>query len=66
MHLCEDLQLGVCAISDGSTALFNMKDGQFFVGIVLFEVAARSVSIVKHKYDAGYSVLCGSTDGVIH
>lgn len=67
MHLCEELKLGVCATADGGAALFNMDDGQFFVGIMLFEVAARSVTIVKHKHDdAGYSVLCGGADGVIH
>mmetsp|Transcript_20551 Transcript_20551/g.44606 ORF Transcript_20551/g.44606 Transcript_20551/m.44606 type:complete len:556 (-) Transcript_20551:99-1766(-) len=67
MHLCEELKLGVCATADGGAALFNMDDGQFFVGIMLFEVAARSVIIIKHKNDdAGYSVLCGGTDGVIH
>ena len=66
MHLCEELNLGVCATADGGAALFNMEDGQFFVGIMLFEVAARSVLIMKHKNDAGYSVLCGGADGVIH
>lgn len=66
MHLCEDLKIGVCATADGGAALFNMEDGQFFVGIMLFEVAARSVLIMKHKDGSGYSVLCGSSAGVIH
>ena len=67
MHLCEELKLGVCATSDGSAALFNLETGQFFVGIMLFEgVAARSVLVVKHKDDTGYSVLCGGMDGIIH
>ncbi|KAL3791444.1 hypothetical protein HJC23_011500 [Cyclotella cryptica] len=80
MHLCEDLNIGVCATADGSAALFSLEDGQFFVGIMLFEVAARSVSIVKHHDECdrnvdmdgrstsapGYSVLCGSMDGSIH
>ncbi|KAL7547808.1 hypothetical protein ACHAWF_011080 [Thalassiosira exigua] len=66
MYLCEKLQLGVCATADGSAALFNLVDGQFFVGIMLFEVAARSVLIVNHKNDSGYSVMCGGTDGTIH
>lgn len=80
MHLCEELNIGVCATSDGSAALFSLEDGQFFVGIMLFEVAARSVTIVKHDNEGGlsvdmdgrtqfvprYSVLCGSMDGTIH
>eukprot|EP00581_Thalassiosira_minuscula_P012377 CAMPEP_0183723298 /NCGR_PEP_ID=MMETSP0737-20130205/14918_1 /TAXON_ID=385413 /ORGANISM="Thalassiosira miniscula, Strain CCMP1093" /LENGTH=558 /DNA_ID=CAMNT_0025953559 /DNA_START=60 /DNA_END=1736 /DNA_ORIENTATION=- len=68
MQLCEELKLGVCATADGSAALFSLEDGQFFVGIMLFEqgVVARSVSILKHKSGAGYSVLCGGSDGVIH
>lgn len=78
MHLCEELKIGVCATSDGGAALFSLKDGQFFVGIMLFGVAARSVSIVKHDNEInvdmngnretsfGYSVLCGGMDGIIH
>lgn len=80
MHLCEELKLGVCATSDGGAALFSLEDGQFFVGIMLFGVAARSVSIVKHDNEGGinvdmngnrkdihgYSVLCGGMDGTIH
>lgn len=80
MHLCEELNIGVCATSDGSAALFSLEDGQFFVGIMLFDVAARSVLIVKHfdesdlsvdmdghrKCATTYSVLCGSMDGTIH
>ena len=78
MHLCEELKIGVCATSDGGAALFSLKDGQFFVGIMLFGVAARSVSIVKHddeinvdmngnrEISFGYSVLCGGMDGTIH
>ena len=49
MNLCEDIGCGVCATADGSAALFSLKDGQFFVGIMLFEVAARSALIMKHK-----------------
>lgn len=69
MNLCEELKLGVCATADGGAALFNLEDGQFFVGIMLFEkVAARSVLIVRHKDDdrGGYSVMCGGADGTIH
>ena len=66
MHLCEELKLGVCATADGGAALFNMEDGQFFVGIMLFEVAARSVLIMKHKNGKGYSVLAGGSEGTIH
>ena len=69
MHLCEELKLGACATADGGCALFNMDDGQFFCGVMLFDnVAARSVLIMKHKGSdgTGYSVLCGGTDGVIH
>lgn len=67
MHLCEELKLGVCATADGGAALFNMEDGQFFVGIMLSEIAARSVLIMKNKEeDGGHSVLCGGGDGEIH
>ena len=80
MHLCEELKLGVVATSDGGAALFSLEDGQFFVGIMLFGVAARSVSIVKYVSQGdvnvdmngnkqnthGYSVLCGGMDGTIH
>jgi len=66
IDLCEELKLGVCATADGGAALFNMEDGQFFVGIILFEVAARSALIMKHKDGTGYSVLCGGMDGTIH
>jgi len=68
MHLCEELKLGVCATADGGAALFNMENGQFFAGLMIFEgVAARSVLIVKHKSDqTGYSVVCGGADGAIH
>jgi WD40 repeat protein len=79
MHLCDELKIGVCATSDGGAALFSLEDGQFFVGIMLFETAARSVTIVKHDFGevnvdmdgnrehvSGYSVLCGGSDGTIH
>ena len=66
MDLCEELKLGVCATADGGAALFNMADGQFFAGLMLCDVAARSVLIVRHKDKKRYSVLCGSADGVIH
>jgi WD40 repeat protein len=78
MHLCEELKIGVCATSDGGAALFSLEDGQFFVGIMLFGVAARSVSIVKHGGETNvdmngtkekvceYSVVCGGMDGTIH
>lgn len=66
MHLCEELQLGVCATADGGAALFNLENGQFFAGLMLFQAAARSASVVKHNDGARYSVLCGGMDGVIH
>lgn len=80
MHLCEELNIGVCATSDGGAALFSLENGQFFVAIMLFGVAARSVSIVKYDNGGevnvdmngnkesihGYSVLCGGFDGTIH
>jgi WD40 repeat protein len=67
MHLCNELQLGVVATADGSAALFDMSDGQFFVGILLFQnIAARSVCIVRRKLDMGYVLLCGGVDGTIH
>lgn len=65
MYLCNELQLGVVATADGSAALFDMSNGQFFVGILLFHgIAARSVCIVK--LDMGYGLLCGGADGTIH
>lgn len=66
MHLCEELKVGVCATADGGAALFNLEDGQFFVGLMLFQGAARSATIMKHKDDDGYSVLCGGDHGIIH
>lgn len=78
MFLCEELNIGVCATSDGQAALFSLDDGQFFVGIMLFGVGARSVSIVKYENEdevdmtgkkqsvSGYCVLCGGMDGTIH
>lgn len=66
MHLCEELKLGVCATVDGGAALFRLDDGQFFAGIMLSEVSARSVLIMKHRNRIGYSVLCGTSDGIIH
>ena len=67
MHLCHELQLGVVATADGSAALFDMSDGQFFVGILLFQgIVARSVCIVRQKLDMGYVLLCGGVDGTIH
>lgn len=69
MHLCEELQLGVCATADGGAALFHMYDGQFFAGIILSEASstsARSVLILKQRNMRQYSVLCGTSDGVIH
>ncbi len=66
MHLCEELQLGVCATADGGAALFHMNDGQFFAGIILSEVSARSILIMKHRNRMEYCVLCGTSDGIIH
>eukprot|EP00984_Skeletonema_dohrnii_P021882 scaffold11040_cov142-Skeletonema_dohrnii-CCMP3373.AAC.4 len=64
MDLCEELNVGACATADGGVALFSIKDGQFFCGIILSEVAARSVLILKKQN--GYAVLCGRSDGTIH
>jgi WD40 repeat protein len=80
MHLCEELNSGVCATSDGGAALFSLEDGQFFVGIMLFETVARSVTIVKHdngkvnvdmdgnkEHVSGCLVHCrGGSNGTIH
>jgi WD40 repeat protein len=68
MHLCEELKLGACATADGGAALFDMTDGQFFVGIMPFgqSVAARSVLIIRRRNAMGYSVVCGGSDGTIH
>lgn len=81
MHLCEDLNIGVAATIDGSCSVFSMIDGQFFVGIMLFEgLAARSVLVMKdteeevtiemsgkkQRIPPRYSVVCGGMDGVIH
>mmetsp|Transcript_31549 Transcript_31549/g.63143 ORF Transcript_31549/g.63143 Transcript_31549/m.63143 type:complete len:613 (+) Transcript_31549:128-1966(+) len=68
MKLCEDIGCGVCATVDGTAALFSLRDGQFFMGIKLFEVAARSVLIVKDNdsEDKEYSVVCGGVDGTLH
>jgi WD40 repeat protein len=67
MSLCEELKLGVCATADGGVSLFSMEDGQFFVGLMLFQgFAARSVAVVKHDEDRAYSVICGGSDGTIH
>jgi WD40 repeat protein len=67
MHLCNELQLGVVATADGSAALFDMSDGQFFVGILLFQnIAARSVCIVRRKLDKSFVLICGGADGTIH
>ena len=65
MHLCEELRIGACATADGGVALFSLEDGQFFVGIMLFEVAARSVLILKQK-NGSYDVLCGGSNGQLH
>jgi len=65
MNLCEELKVGACATADGGVALFSLEDGQFFVGIMLFEVAARSVLILKQK-NGSYAVLCGGSNGAIH
>lgn len=68
MKLCEDIGCGVCATVDGTAALFSLRDGQFFMGIKLFEVAARSVLIVKDNDNENkeYSVVCGGVDGTLH
>ncbi len=69
MHLCDELRLGVCATADGGAALFDMTDGQFFVGIMPFGapgVSARSVLVVRRKNCMGHAVLCGGSDGTIH
>ena len=67
MDLCEDLNLGVAATADGGAALFDMSTGQFFAGMMLFDgYACRSVVIVKHASDQGYSVMAGGSDGTIH
>lgn len=68
MNLCDELKLGVCATADGGAALFDMTDGQFFVGIMPFEasVSARSVLVVRRRDGMGHAVLCGGSDGTIH
>jgi len=67
MDLCEDLNLGVAATADGGAALFDMSTGQFFAGMMLFDgCACRSVVIVKHAKNQGYSVMAGGSDGTIH
>jgi WD40 repeat protein len=68
MHLCEELKLGACATADGGAALFDMTDGQFFVGIMPFgaSVAARSVLIMRRRMGMGHAVVCGGSDGTIH
>ena len=67
MDSCEDLNLGVAATADGGAALFDMSTGQFFAGMMLFHgYACRSVVIVKHASDQGYSVMAGGSDGTIH
>ncbi|KAL7469635.1 hypothetical protein ACHAXS_009916 [Conticribra weissflogii] len=68
MKLCEDIGCGVCATVDGTAALFSLRDGQFFMGIKLFEVAARSVLIMKDNdnEEKEYSVVCGGVDGTLH
>lgn len=65
MHLCEELNVGACATADGGVALFSLKTGTFICGIVLFDVAARSVLILKQA-DGSYAVLCGGSNGAIH
>jgi len=53
VHLCEELGVGVCATADGGAALFDLSNGQFFVGILIFDgTAARSVLIVEHRRHA--------------
>ena len=68
MHLCDELKLGACATADGGAALFDMIDGQFFLGIMPFgpSVSTRSVLIVRRKKGLGHSVVCGGSDGTIH
>ena len=71
INISEELGLGVAATADGGAALFNLKDGQFFAGIMLFDsYAARSILIMKHgdanDDNTGYSVLVGGSDGTIH
>ncbi len=65
MHLCEELNVGACATADGGVALFSLKTGTFICGIMLFDVAARSVLILKQA-DGSYAVLCGGSNGAIH
>lgn len=65
MHLCEELNVGACATSDGGVALFSLKTGAFICGIMLFEVAARSVLILKQT-NGSYAILCGGSNGAIH
>ena len=65
MHLCEELNVGACATADGGVALFALDRGTFICGIMLFEVAARSVLILKQA-NGTYAVLCGGSDGAIH
>jgi len=44
-----------------------MSTGQFFAGMMLFDgFACRSVAVVKHASDQGYSVMAGGSDGTIH
>mmetsp|Transcript_14606 Transcript_14606/g.22521 ORF Transcript_14606/g.22521 Transcript_14606/m.22521 type:complete len:735 (-) Transcript_14606:55-2259(-) len=64
MHLCEELHVGACATADGGVALFSLETGTFICGIMLFEVAARSVLILKQA--TGFSVICGGSNGAIH
>ena len=74
MHLCDELRLGVCATADGGAALFDMSDGQFFVGIMPVGapgVYARSVLVARVRLrggegTAGHAVLCGGSDGTVH
>lgn len=65
MHLCEELNVGACATADGGVALFAMDTGNFICGIMIFEVAARSVLILKQA-NGSYAVLCGGSNGAIH
>jgi WD40 repeat protein len=65
MSLCEEIGIGACATADGGVALFSLDDGQFFVGLMLFESPTRSVLILKRK-NGGYAVCCGGSNGQIH
>ena len=65
MHLCEELMVGAVATADGGVALFSLENGEFFMGLMLFEVAARSVLILKKK-NGSYCVIVGGSNGKLH